>query len=141
MERALRALSLMRRLGLSLPDAARTAGTTPASVIRQVGAHALYRGRRGWVAKPHDLIPRPMNFLTVGGPMWVLVQDSRTATLIGRHANALQAYLYRGDDRPLRRLRDRFLIMGGRRLSFLTDLDAIDRLAEGGELHYELYRR
>jgi hypothetical protein len=33
------------------------------------------------------------------------------------------------------------VLADGQRLEYVTDLATIDRLAEGGELHYELYRR
>jgi hypothetical protein len=130
----------MRREGLSLYDAARRARTTARSVLEHAGGGLRREGRR-WAARTTDDLIRPMAVLTAEGAIWVDVRGSRASTLIGRHGAAVRAYRDLGDDRPLRRLRGRALLIDGRRIELLTDLDVIDRLAEGGELHYELYRR
>ena len=84
---------------------------------------------------------RIMAFLKEDGAVWVAVRDDRTATLLGLHANAVRRYLEYGDERPLHEFEGRQIQIGGRLQTFLTDLETIERLADAGELHYELYRR
>ena len=49
-------------------------------------------------------------------------------------------YIETGDEEPLRRLRRRRIRVGGEDIDLATDPVRLDRLAAGGELHYELYR-
>lgn len=137
-ERSLDALALRRR-GYSLRRAADLARTDPRTVLRHAGAAFRKEGRK-WVARPFDRIPRVMTVLTPTGPEVVTVRDSRTASLIAEHANAVAAYIERGDEGPLRRLRRRSIQLRGQPVVLSTDPVRLDRLAAGGELHYELYR-
>lgn len=82
-----------------------------------------------------------MAVLTPEGPEFVVIRDSRTATLVAEHANAVHHYLRTGDAGDLARLRRVRFRQGGRTYELATDEDTLDRLAEGSELHYELYRR
>ncbi len=73
--------------------------------------------------------------------MPVTVRDSRTASLIAEHANAVRHYLHTGDDSRLRELRRTTFRLRGRTFRLVADEDLIGRPAEGGGLHYELYVR
>jgi hypothetical protein len=139
-ERALDALALSRRRGISLTRAAKLTGTTRRTVLRHVG-HGFRREGRRWAPRQFDRIPREVTVLTSLGPIPVVVRDSRTASLIAEHANAVRHYLHTGDPGRLEGLPRRSFQLGGRRFPLVTDEDVIDRLAEGGELHYELYAR
>ncbi|MDQ3690971.1 MAG: hypothetical protein M3406_13250 [Chloroflexota bacterium] len=79
--------------------------------------------------------------MTETGPRSVVVRDSRTASLIAAHSNAVQHYLRTGDDGRLRKLRRKHFHIDGERVALVLAPTQIDRLAEGAELHYELYRR
>jgi hypothetical protein len=79
--------------------------------------------------------------LTSAGPIDVIVRDSRTASLLADHANAVQLYLREGDETALQELPRRDLQVGGLTLRLSVEPEVLDRLAAGGELHYELYRR
>lgn len=138
-ERALEALALARR-GYSLRRAADLARTDPRTVRRHAGTAFRREGRR-WKPSPFDRIPREMAVLTRAGPVAVTVRDSRTASLLAEHANAVTAYRDKGDELPLQRLRRRAIRIRGQRLTLATDPVVLDRLAAGSELHYELYRR
>jgi hypothetical protein len=81
-----------------------------------------------------------MTALTPLGPEQVTVRDSRTASLLGEHANAVAAYIETGDEEPLRRLRRRTIRIRGRPVVLETDPIRLDRLASGGEITFELYR-
>lgn len=136
--RALASLALTRH-GESLRRAAELTRTDPRTVLRHAGVAFGKEGRR-WVASPFDRIPREMTVLTPAGPVEVTVRDSRTASLLAEHANAVQAYRDSGDEGPLRRLRRRRVQIRGQPVDLETDPIRLDRLAAGGELHYELYR-
>jgi DNA-binding CsgD family transcriptional regulator len=137
-ERALDALALARR-GHSLREAAALARTDPRTVRRHVGS-AFRRDGGRWVPTPFDRIPRQMNALTRNGPVAVTVRDSRAASLLGEHLNAVATYIETGDEAPLRKLRRRSIRIRGRPIVLETDPIRLDRLAAGGELAYELYR-
>jgi len=139
-ERALDALALTRRTGMSLTRAARLTGTTRRTVLRHAGRGFRHEGRR-WAPRALDRIPRGMTALTPQGPVLVTVRDSRTASLLAEHANAVRHYLHTGDEARLRGIRRREVTVGGRRVPLVADADAVDRLAAGAEVHYEVYRR
>jgi hypothetical protein len=81
-------------------------------------------------------------FLTPDGPTYLIVPNPDDRSTIARHLNAVRRYIETGISRDLKRFRGEGLAFAdGTRLEFVTDLATIDRLAEGGELHYELYRR
>jgi hypothetical protein len=138
-DRALAAIARMRREGLSLRQASDLTRTDPRTVRRHAAASLRRTGRR-WVPKPYDRLAREMTALTPDGPMEVTVRDSRSATLLAEHANAVRAYIETGDERPLRQLRRRVIRIRGQPVLLETDPVRLDHLAAGGELHYELYR-
>lgn len=131
--RALDALSIMRRDGVSLRTAAKRAGTTPNTVLRHAGPVLERRGGR-YVASPADRFTRLMQVLGRDvGIVTVSVSGSRQASLIGRHWNAVNRYLTTGSDSELRWFVGRS-VAG---VEFETDLNAIDELAGAGELEFE----
>jgi len=138
-ERALDALALARREGLSLRAASDLARTDPRTVRRHAGQAFRKRGSR-WVPTPYDRIPRPMTAVTPAGPIPVVVRDSRTASLLAEHANAVAKYIELGDEEPLGHLRRRVVRIRGQPVVLETDPARLDRLAAGHELHFELYR-
>lgn len=138
-ERSLAAVALMRREGVSLRRASDLSRTDPRTVRRHA-APALRRPGRRWVPTPYDRIPREMRVLTHDGPVDVTVRDSRTASLIAKHLNAVAAYVEAGDEGPIRARPRRVIRIRGQPFVLETDPVRIDRLAAGGELHYELYR-
>lgn len=82
-----------------------------------------------------------MTVLTKRGPEVVTVRDSRTASLLAEHANAVRTYIETGDETKLRALRRGHFSLRGRRIELALDEGTLDRLAAGGELQYEVYRR
>jgi hypothetical protein len=131
--RALDALSNMRREGLSLTEAARRAGTTPAAVLRHAGpALEFERGR--YRARSADRLLRVMRVLGEGGVEHdVEVRGSRAASLVGEHWSAIGYYLRSGDDSRLRRLE-------GKKVAGITleaDVDVVDEWERRGELEVE----
>lgn len=124
---------------MSLTKASRHTRTDPRTVLKHVGTAYRRNGRR-YRPAPFDRIARAMTVLTARGPSVVVVRDSRTASLLAEHANAVRRYVDLGDDAPLRQLRRRRIQLDGQQIALATDPRLLDRLAAGGELHYELYR-
>jgi len=138
-ERALAALALTRREGISLRRAADLTWTDPRTVRRHAGSAFRKAGGR-WRPSPFDRLPRAMTAMTPAGPLALVIRDSRSASLLAEHANAVAAYVETGDEGPLRRLRRRSVRIRGQPVELVTDPARIDRLAAGAELHFELYR-
>jgi hypothetical protein len=135
--RALDALALMRRDGLSLGAAARQAHTTAAMVRRFAGA-ALDESRRPVRARPWDRLPRQMRVLAAGGVVEVTVTSSQRASIVGHHWVAVRTYLHVGDVRVLEPFRG--VTVAGVELE--SDPDAIDELARRGRFDFSsIYTR
>jgi hypothetical protein len=135
--RALEAVALMRREGLSLSAAARKASTTPTTVRRYAGS-ALEQSGRTVRAKPTDRLRRKMRVLTPTGPASVTVTSSARASLVGRHWDAIGVYLNTGDTEPLSALRTP-TVAG---VELVTDPDVIDELARRGGFDFSsIYSR
>ncbi|HYK94351.1 MAG TPA: hypothetical protein VE011_00570 [Candidatus Dormibacteraeota bacterium] len=83
-----------------------------------------------------------MTLLTPGGPVQVVVRDSRTASAIAAHRVALTAYLEPPfDDSRLKVLKRKRVRVSGEDYELVTDPIRIDRLGKGGELDYDIYVR
>lgn len=137
-ERALDFIALVRQ-GHTTKQAERLARIDARTARRKFGQAFRREGRR-YQTRPYDRIPRRMTLLTSTGPQEVVVRDSRTASLLAHHANAVRTYIETGDERPLHKLRRRRIRVNGEDIDLETDPVRLDRLAEGAELHYELYR-
>ena len=108
-EKSLEALSLVRREGLSLRDAAKRVGLDPGTIRRNTNAFRKTRGR--WRAKPLDRIPRVMIIYEKGRKRIVEIANSKTASLIGEYHNRVKQFLDTGKSSflkevPRRRLTD-----------------------------------
>ncbi len=138
-ERALDALNEMRRLNVSVGQAARTVGTTVESVLKFAGS-ALTRGPRNrYVPKAVDRLFRPMHAVTSRGPVAIDVRDSRSAAKIARHSNAVRRYVYTGDTSELRKYRRAAIHSNKQGVRLASDLDlyVLDLHARAGELSFE----
>lgn len=137
-ERALDALALSRREGVSLTRAARLTRTSRRTVLKYAGRGYRHEGRR-YVARRFDRIPRELQVMTPTGPEVVVVRDSRTASKLSRQATAIRLYRDFGEERLLRQLGGSAVTIEGRRYQLQLDTATLDRLIEGAEVHYELY--
>lgn len=136
-KRALEALALSRRHHLPLSSTADRVNLTPEDVLEYV-AEGFEPVGDDWLALPRDRIQRELQVLTTEGPEWIVTHDSRLASRIGQQENAVRHYLDKGDPSRLRPLTVR---IEGRTIHFASDPQTIDRLAAGGEIHLEVYRR
>ena len=96
-DRALAALSRMRRDNVSLTKASRDSGTKPATVRRYAESGLSLEGRR-WHARPSDRITRRQVTIVVGpeGELTravVETRSSRQASLIAKHNSDIAAVL------------------------------------------------
>lgn len=135
-QRALDALAVARRGGLSLADAARREGSSVDSLRWWLG-DAVTRSGRGWAPTTSDRLFRPMYVYSAGRAVPVDVRGSRVASVVGAYHAAVRRYLSTGDDSSLAKFAGKRV--GGVELE--TDLDVIDELARRGEFDFEsIYR-
>ena len=136
-ERALLALGLMRRDGLSLAAATREAGTQPETARRFIRA-VLIRVRGRWEAKPADRLQRRMLFYDTKGTKFVTIRSSAAASHIGEYHNAMKEFLETGNRSKLKPFAGRSIVDArGQRHRFVTGPKVIRRLARAGEFRFE----
>jgi len=128
-QKSLKVLKRVRTDNVSLTQAAKEERITPSAVRRSTGAFRQ-RGRR-WVAKSRDMIPREMMIMSDGDEFPIQLDDSRNASILGRHHNAVRKMLLTGDESDLRqfrgkRIRDAF----GNTYPLETDPETINEIVE-----------
>jgi hypothetical protein len=136
--RVLDALSEMRRNPhRPFSAVARSVGTTVKTVRRYAGEALEVRGGRIDV-KPTDRIARPMRMLTTDGEQNVVVHNSRDASRISKHNNAVKTALYSfgTDRRALDRFAGKTVRTDGKIYTFATDYEQIIRLTRAGAVHF-----
>jgi hypothetical protein len=141
-ERALEAVSLMRRKHLDITEAAKAAETTRATVLKYARSSLGRTGENGrYEANPFDRIKRTMLFLTPAGEIELTFSDSRIATKIAEYANALKKYRREVDYSALAAFKDKSIRVNGVTYGFVTDRDTIRRILLAGVFSAEgLYR-
>ena len=141
--KAARVITAMRTEAVSLTRAAREENVSPGTVRRNAGS-ALRKTPRGtYKARASDRMLRVLVIPTSEGLAEIATRDSRSATIVGEHWNAVNHYLESGDDSQLARLRDVTVIDAeGNAVPLLTDTEELDRLASVGMLSFQsLYAR
>lgn len=134
--RALKVVNQMRRKGRSMTAASRAAHTDPRTVKKY--AHEALRQLQGhYRAVRVDQMARPMRVLTPQGLNVVDVRSSRTATRIAEHWAAIDHYLRTGDPRRLEPFAGKRFRVKGALIPFVTDLRALERLANAGQVQFE----
>ena len=141
-ERMFEAIQLMRNKGCSLTRAAREAHTTT-ETVRKYGRSALKRSKNGrYAAAASDRLTRRVWFLTQAGKVEVSVRGSRAASRVAEHSSAVHQYLKTGDSRLLDAFQGQVIRARNQTHFFLTDTEALERLANAGEVSFErLYVR
>lgn len=133
----------MRSDRVSLRKASREFGVDPNLVVK-LGRSALRKQKNGrYVARKGDRLLRVLSVLTIDGKHEIALRDSRQASVIGSHWDAVQRYLQTGDASALRKLHGKKITDASRkRHLLLTDLDELNRLGSAGVLSFEsLYGR
>jgi len=131
----------MRRHGYSLTRASKEIGISPSTVKRYTNG-VKKKGHR-WHPKRYDRIPRTLNINENGSEVWIEVNDSRHASIIGRYQSAVREFLETGNASVLRpfkgkRVRD----AQGNWHVLETDPDAIYEISERrpDEEYYSIYK-
>ena len=132
----------MRSKGFSLTRAAREAHTTPETTRKNVG-QVLIRSENGrYAATSSDRLTRRVWFLTKTGKEEVSVRGSRAASRVAEHSAAVHHFLKTGDSGPLDAFAGQSIRSRNQTYIFLTDTEALERLANAGEISFErLYVR
>lgn len=130
-------ISRMRADGVSLKRASREFGLSTSTVIRL--AKSALRKRKGrYAAKPTDKLLRLLVIPTRKGLLEIAMRDSRQASRVGEYWAAVQKYLRTGDASAIEEFRRRGITDASRkRISLLTNLEELDRLASAGVLSFE----
>jgi hypothetical protein len=135
--RVLDALAVKRKHPeLALTTVAKRVGTTVKTIRRY--APSVLEVRSGRIdIKRSDRIPRTLEFLTEKGPVAVTVRNSRDATRIAKHRNAVrQAIITFGyDTKRLNKFAGKSVRANGRVYIFITDYQTLERLARAGALN------
>ena len=136
-ERALEVLQLMRSKGFSLTRATREAHTTPKTARKNVG-RVLIRSKSGrYATTTSDRLTRHVWFLTKKGKVEVAVRGSRPASRVAQHSAAVHQFLKTGDSGPLDAFQGQAIRSRNKTYFFLTDSEALERLANAGEVSFE----
>ena len=104
-ERSLSVLSEARKSRKSLTKLATQHFISPKTVLNHTNAFRK-KGRR-WTAKRLDRIPRVMKINEKGREVSIEINDSRTASLIGRYHNAVKQFLNTGNRKKLRKFKNK----------------------------------
>jgi hypothetical protein len=124
----------------SLTKASKELHTSPEIVIRNTNAFHKVRGK--WIAKSYDRISRVMSIYENGKQEWVEVNDSRTASRIGKYNSAVNNFLRTGNKDVLKPFKKPFKDIHKKLHSFETDPDKLYDIAEQQEEpeFYEIYK-
>jgi hypothetical protein len=136
--RVANAVSKMRSEKISLAAASKEFHVAPATVAAW-GKSGLSRASNGrFIARKTDRIPRQMVILTADGKRQIVVLDSRQATTVGEHWNAVGKYVRTGEAEELAVLRDKSVVdADGVKHALLTDTAELNRQAGAGTLSFE----
>jgi hypothetical protein len=140
-EKSLDILSDVRRNGKSLTGACNDKGMSIKTVLGHT--NAFKKTGNHWTAKTYDRIPRTMLINVDGREVSITVNDSRTASKIGRYHNAVKKYLETGDDTELKKYEGKTIKDAqGNNHTFETDPEVIDEISEGIEEpeFYDIYK-
>ena len=136
-ERALEALQLMRSKGFSLTRATREAHTTRETTRKHVGQALIRSKSRRYAATASDRLTRRVWFLTPTGKVEVAIRGSRAASRVAEHSAAVHQFLTTGDSRSLDVFQGQAIRSRNQTHFFLTDTEALERLADAGEVSFE----
>ena len=136
-------LSAMRTEKVSLRQASREHGVSPATVLRHGKAGLRKTSRGKYAARARDRLLRVLVLPTPTGLAEIATLNSRAATVVAEYWNAVNLYLETGDDTDLQRFRGQSIIDAeGNAVPLLTDLDELERLGSVGVLSFQsLYAR
>lgn len=136
-------ISRMRADDVSLKSASREFRVDPRTVVRLGGSALRKRASGRYEARSSDRLLRVLVVLTPQGKREIALRDSRQASQVAEHWNAVHRYLEKGDASALQKFHGKHITdASGAQVPLLTDLDELDRLGNAGVLSFEsLYAR
>lgn len=141
-ERALSVLARMRQGALLYP-AAQEVGIDPRTAVRHLEAAITKRAGK-YLARKTDRISRGMIIYSDGKQVQINVNDSRTASTIGKYFNAVRQLLNAGDKEALHKFTNVSIIdengVSHQLESKIKNILAIEERKEDGEA-FEIYGR
>ncbi len=138
--RALNVVADMRTKRWSLSRATRENGTDPDTVKRYLGSVFRPDGRGRPRVRLVDKHLRRLLVHTTTGDRVLDLTDSRQASLIAEHANALRAFARTGEASTLAPFRGRVLQIGKVKYQLVTDVGEAQRIVESDRNEYEIYQ-
>lgn len=134
-ERALAVLARMRREELKFWPAMEAVGTSRNTVWRYAGSALRQEHPGGRIrVTEYDRISRTLNFITPEGKFTGKVQDSRMASALAEHLNAVKVFANTGDLSALKKFEGRTFRASGQIYQYVTDRETLAKLADAGEL-------
>jgi hypothetical protein len=82
----------------------------------------------------YDRIGRTVNFMTPTGKQSGTVRESRTASALAEHLNAVKVFANTGDLSALKKFEGRTFRASGQLHQYVTDREILAKLADAGEL-------
>lgn len=138
---ALKVLSNMRNNGLSLTTACKEAHTTKETVLKSIKS-AFKKERGKWIPKQIDHISRSISIYETCKQVYVTVNDSQIASLLGAYNNAVMQYLTYGNATLIMNdiFKKPFVDENNVTHTLDTDLTCLDQLQANNETEfYEIY--
>jgi len=139
-EKSLSVLSEARKSKQSLSKLAKRHDVSTKTVLNNT--NSFRKRQRRWNAKRFDKVARVMKINENGKEISIQINDSRTASLIGRYQNAVKQFLNTGDKKALRKFRRKKIRdIDGNLHSLETNTDSLIEINERIEEpeFYELY--
>lgn len=130
---SLEVLRLMRR-GASFSSATKESGFSPYLSKKNLGRYLRKKSGR-YIPTLTDSIQRSMEFYDKKeGRIFIVVKNSKDASLIGEYFSSVRQAIRTGDDSYLKRFKRKSIIdANGKKHKFETDLDKIYDIEEGIE--------
>jgi hypothetical protein len=136
--RSVHVITQMRAEDTSLRRESRENGIDPADVLQLAGSALQKRADGRYEPTPSDRLLRVLAIPTLEEVGEIATRDSRQASQLATYWDAVQKYLQTGDTSALRKFEGAYIIdANDARVSLLTDLDGLDRLASAGVLSFE----
>lgn len=110
--------------------------------VKQHVISAIYKRKGKWKAKAFDKIQRGMNIYESGKVNFVVVNNSRNSSRIGKYYNDVKKALETNDEKVLQKYERSFIIDSkGKRHKLETKLEKIKEIEEAKEEPeiYEIY--
>lgn len=137
--RSLEVLSRVKR-GQSLTKASRELHISVKTVLKNTSA--FKKVRRKWIPKEYDRISRVMNVYENGKQVSIEIDDSRTASKIGKYNNAVKQFLTTGDKKVLEEFKKSFKDAQGKLHYFEINPNKLTEIMEAQEEpeFFEIYK-